>query len=563
MGISIWQFAHIAVAGGTYALVHHGPQEGFFARAGYMGCFPILYSAFLFALVVYSRILTPLWLSPLTKLPQPKGGSWWNGHFMNIYRSGTGEVERKWIHEIPNDGLIYYRSILNTTRVIVTAPKTIQEIVTRVDDFKKPVLARAVAGKILGEGLVLSELDKHRQQRRVFMPIFAPKHIREMYPIFWGKTCEVTRKLTQLVTNQSQQSSQINHAVFEVGHWSSRAALDIIGMATLGEDFGSVEKEDAPLASAYRKTIEPTRGHVALAMLKIWFPEWLVNMLPSQINRTLDESVPVFRNLCRNLLRERRQMAAEKNKWRQGPTQLYEDVAAADEEGVIDQMTTFLAAGHETISVGITWTLYMLCLHPEWQTILRKEARAHLPDPNANYAPDEEKQNPSATSADVEQMPMIQAFVNEVLRWYPPIPQTMREALEDTVIDGQVVPKGTLIIIPFKGLHRDTNFWGPDANKFNPRRWINADGTLSPNGGCVSKFVNLSFMQGQRSCIAQGFSKAEMACLLGAWIGRFKFELVDPTLLDEDKMPISIGSLSSKPLNGLDVKCSIVEGWRD
>ncbi|KAJ5673475.1 cytochrome P450 [Penicillium longicatenatum] len=565
MGVSIWQLAQIAVVVATYGLVHHGPKEGFFARAGYLGCFSILYSAFLFALVIYTRIMRPLWLSPLTKLPQPKGGSWWNGHFVKIFYAGTGEVERKWIHEIPNDGLIYYRSILNTMRIIVTAPKTIQEVVTRVDDFKKPVLARAVAGKILGEGLVLSELDKHRQQRRVFMPIFAPKHIREMYPIFWGKTCEVTRKLTQLVTEQSQQS-QTNYAVFEVGHWSSRAALDIIGMATLGQDFGSVEKEDASLATAYRKTIEPTRGHVALAMLKLWFPEWLVNMLPSQVNRTLDESVPVFRNLCRDLLRERRQMAAEKTNGGKDLLSLcfkYEDVAAADEEGVIDQMTTFLAAGHETISVGITWTFYMLCLHPEWQTILRKEARAHLPDPNANYAPDEEKQTPNATSADVEQMPMMQAFVNEVLRWYPPIPQTMREALEDTVIDGQIVPKGTLIVIPFKGLHRDSNFWGPDANKFNPRRWINADGTLSPNGGCVSKFVNLSFMQGQRSCIAQGFSKAEMACLLGAWIGRFQFELVDPTLLDEDKMPITIGSLSSKPLNGLDVKCSIVEGWRD
>lgn len=72
MGMSIWQFAQIAVVGGTYALVQHGPQEGFFARAGYIGCFSILYSAFLLALVIYSRILTPLWLSPLTKLPQPK-----------------------------------------------------------------------------------------------------------------------------------------------------------------------------------------------------------------------------------------------------------------------------------------------------------------------------------------------------------------------------------------------------------------------------------------------------------------------------------------------------------
>jgi uncharacterized membrane protein len=72
MGVSIWQLAQIAVVVATYGLVHHGPKEGFFARAGYLGCFSILYFAFLFALVIYTRIMRPLWLSPLTKLPQPK-----------------------------------------------------------------------------------------------------------------------------------------------------------------------------------------------------------------------------------------------------------------------------------------------------------------------------------------------------------------------------------------------------------------------------------------------------------------------------------------------------------
>lgn len=474
------------------------------------------------------------------------------------FQSSTKLLYR--VREIPNDGFIYYRSILNTQRIIVTTPATVQEICTRVDDFVKPAPAKGIAGRILGEGLVLSELDKHRQQRRVFLPIFAPRHIREMFPIFWGKTCEVTRKLTELVAETAKKSHS-DHAVFEVGHWASRAALDIVTMATLGEDFGSIQDEDAPLAKTYRRAIEPSRGYVVLALLKVWFPTWLIDMAPNKWNRTMHESVPVFRNLCRRLLRERRQQAAEKSNTGKDLLSLcfrYEEVAMADEEEVIDQMTTFLAAGHETISVGITWALYMLCLHPEWQNILRQEARAHLPNPNANH---NGQPSQMATSAEVDEMPMIQAFINEVLRWYPPIPQTMREPLRDTVIDGQLIPKGTWIIIPFKGLHRDERFWGADANQFNPRRWLNADGSLKTHGGCTNKYVNLSFMQGSRSCIAQGFSKSEMACILGAWVGRFKFELVDTELQDEDKMPITIGSLSGKPLNGLDVKWTIVDGW--
>jgi cytochrome P450 len=455
-------------------------------------------------------------------------------------------------------------------RIIVTTPRTVQEICTRVDDFVKPSPAKSIAGKILGEGLVLSELDKHKQQRRVFLPIFAPRHIREMFPIFWGRACEATQKLTQTVSEVTKQYDG-GDAVFEVGHWASRVALDIVTMATLGEDFGSIQDEDAPLAATYRRAIEPSRGHVVLAMLKVYFPEWLVDMAPARFNRTMSESVPVFRNLCRRLLRERRQQARldkSANKAQTGKDLLslcfrYEEVASADEEELIDQMTTFLAAGHETISVGITWAIYMLCVHPEWQPILRAEARAHVPDPNADFSHLDPELRPQATSADVDAMPMTQAFINEVLRWYPPIPQTMREPLRDTVIDGQLVPKGTWIIIPFKGLHRDERFWGPDANVFNPRRWLNADGSLNLNGGCNNKYVNLSFMQGSRSCIAQGFSKAEMACVIAAWIGRFKYELVDPELLDESKMEISIGSLSGRPLHGLDVKWTVVDGWRD
>lgn len=465
------------------------------------------------------------------------------------------------IHQVPNEGFIYYRSLLNMQRVIVTSPKAVQYVATNVDDFKKPSPAKAVAGKILGEGLVLSELEKHRQQRRIFMPIFAPQHIREMYPIFWNKTREVTQKLTTYVAeSQAVPWAPTSGAVFEVGHWSSRAALDIIGMATLGVDFGSVEDENAPLAAAYRQSIEPSRGHLFHAMLKVFIPEWYVDMLPDKWNSAQDDAVPIIRGEFRRLLRERKEQAAQKKNNGKDLLSLcfrYAESANADEEETIDQMATFLAAGHETISVGITWAIYMLCLHPEWQAILREEARRTFPDPNAT----DEKNAQTVTSNEIDNMPMMTAFTNEVLRWLPPIPQTMREPLRDVVIDGVLIPKGVWVMVPFKGLGRDTRYWGPDAGTFNPRRWLNEDGTFKPSGGCTNKYANLPFMQGARACVAQGFSKAEMACLLGAWIGRFNFELADPALADEENLPITLGSLSSKPLNGLEVKWTIVDGW--
>lgn len=477
----------------------------------------------------------------------------------SVLRLETEDQPR--LREIDNDGFIYYRSLLNSQRIVITTPALVGEICTRVDEFVKPVIARGIAGRILGEGLVLSELEKHKQQRRIFLPIFAPRHIREMFPIFWGKTRELTQKMTQVALSDAHRE-----AVFEVGHWASRGALDIVTMATIGEDFGSIQDENATLAKTFRKAIEPSRGYIVLAMLEIWLPAWLVHILPNKMNRTMGESVPILRDLCRRLLRERRQQALEKSSHGKDLLSLcfhYEEVAQANEEEVIDQMTTFLAAGHETISVGITWAVYMLCLYPEWQTLLREEARAHLPDPNANIDHSNESQSRMATSADVDNMPLIQAFINEVLRWYPPIPQTMRETLQDTVIGGRVIPKGTWIALPIKGFHRDERVWGPDASQFNPRRWLNADGSVNINGGCQNKYFNLAFMQGSRSCVAQGFSKAEMACVIGALVGSFSFELVDSDLLDESRMEIAVGSLSARPLHGLDVKFKYLDGWEE
>jgi hypothetical protein len=116
MATEMWRLIQLAVVAATYGLVQYGPRSGFIgflARSGYFGCFAILYSTAFTLSLIYSRILWPLWLSPLNKLPHPKvclpvpstlcstytliqGGHWLNGHFWEIFWAGTGEVEKRW-----------------------------------------------------------------------------------------------------------------------------------------------------------------------------------------------------------------------------------------------------------------------------------------------------------------------------------------------------------------------------------------------------------------------------------------------------------------------------------
>lgn len=75
MAAAGWRLAHLAIMAATYGLVRYGDQSQFLTRAGYLGCFFILYSIAFVAWVVHSRFLGPFWFSPLAKLPQPKVGN--------------------------------------------------------------------------------------------------------------------------------------------------------------------------------------------------------------------------------------------------------------------------------------------------------------------------------------------------------------------------------------------------------------------------------------------------------------------------------------------------------
>ena len=194
----------------------------------------------------------------------------------------------------------------------------------------------------------------------------------------------------------------------------------------------------------------------------------------------------------------------------------------------------------------------MLCLNPDVQTRLRNEIREKLPSV--------ERQS-TITSQVIDHMPYLSAVCNEVLRYYPPVSLTVRDACRDTTIAGEFVPKGTRIILVPWAINKDTTYWGDDAAKFNPDRWLQSPtNPASSNGGAASNYSFLTFLHGPRSCIGQKFAQAEFACLLAAWVGRFEFELNNAEEYDEENILIK-GIVTAKPAKGLYVKAKVVPGW--
>ncbi|KAI1001282.1 Cytochrome P450 monooxygenase [Podosphaera aphanis] len=518
--------------------------------------------------IVWKVFLYPIYFSPLRHFPSPEGSSWWNGQYANIVAVPTGKPMLRWINKIPNNGIIRYLGLLNSERLFITSPNALREVLnTQSYEFAKPSQVVESLSRLLGNGVLFAEGSEHKKQRRDLTPAFAFRHIKELYPGFWKKSVESVEAITQEVQaggikyedlpdfQKEQSISQgktSTDAVIEVCEWASRVTLDIIGVAGMGHDFGAVQDSDTPLNQTYRKVFKPSRQAQILALLGTIFPGWLVSKIPVKRNGEVEEAAGTIRDVCKQLLRKKKENREKNQMADVDILSVALESGGFTEESLVDQMMTFLAAGHDTTATALTWAIYELCANPSYQTRLRAEIRDNLPSPSSSEP---------VTSAQIDHLPYLNAICSEVLRYHPPVSLTMRDAIHDTTLLGHRVPKGTRIVLCPEAVNKSEALWGPDAMKFNPDRWMPSSGNPSPaNGGAASNYALLTFIHGPRSCIGQSFSRSEFACLLAAWIGRFEFSLNDERELDERNIVIK-GGVTCKPSRGLYVKTKVIDGW--
>lgn len=214
------------------------------------------------------------------------------------------------------------------------------------------------------------------------------------------------------------------------------------------------------------------------------------------------------------------------------------------------------------------WALLALCQHPHIQTRLRESLRlsgicplTSLPDFASRI---------SITSEVIDSIPYLHAFCLEVLRLYAPVTLTLRTTARTTTIVGHVIPKGTTVILGISAINQNKAFWGADAEDFKPDRWLTSTTTTDPatgkeittervnaSGGAESNYPFLTFLHGPRSCIGQGFAKAEFACLIAAWVAAFDSSFADEAEEEKYKLGKKVevqGGVTTRPKGGVRVK---------
>lgn len=438
------------------------------------------------------------------------------------------------------------RGSFNDSRLFPASPEALRDLhVTHAYDWEKPWGVRAFLARVIGFGLILSEADPHRKQRRVLTPAFNIRNIRALYGLMWNKTNVL---LTQL---QKEMDSQ---GFIDICPWASRLTLDIIGPSALSREFGTLTMTENPIADAFAEILEPSRELVVFFAINFFFPQWICTRLPLRANETINRNCSFLRNTCATILAEKHATflgsGSDKKPAREEDilANIIESGEFSDDE-IVDQMLTFLAAGHETTASALSWTMYLLSTHPEIQERLRDEVRTVIPEANT-----------PVTHTMLEGMPVLNGVCEETLRLFPTVPTTIRESVRDTTMAGVPVPKGTLCIVVPYAINRHPLNWGANATEFVPDRWIDTtpDGTQRPNknGGSRSNFCEETFLHGPRSCIGRDFAKAELRCAVAGIVGRFAIEMVDP-----NQEIIVAGTVTTKPVGGMKLKLRPVEGW--
>lgn len=483
--------------------------------------------------IFYHLVIYPFFLSPLRHLPHPPTRGWpIIGHGMKMFQRPSGAAHLELIKDVTNNGLICWRGFFHAERLLVTTPAAIADVLVHNSyDYEKPPWTRNFLRIFLGDGLLVTEGDEHRHQRKHIMPAFHFRHIKDLYPFFWLKSMELCTCIKTVL--QEKPSS-----VIDIGHFSTQVAMDIIGLAGLGRDIGSLRNNDDELIKNYEEILQPTFERFAYFTLHLLLPRRVIRVLPWKVNESVERTTSNLKRICTDFVVEKKTRTKIESQESVDILSIMLRSNVFSDDTLVDQLLTFLAAGHETTSSALTWATHLLATHPEIQSRLRAEIHENIPEPKALSDP----------SFDIpgllESLPYLNAVCKEVLRLYPTLPLSARYAVRDTAITGHFVPKGSLVFVVPWATNRDTKLWGPDAEAFRPERWLD-----TPNGGADSNYAFLTFFHGPRSCIGQTFARAELRVLVAAFVGEFVMHMADP----QEKIRVG-GTITSKPIDGMRLK---------
>lgn len=376
-------------------------------------------------------------------------------------------------------------------RFIINEPNGIRHVLLdNAANYRKSELTRRLLEPGLGRGLLTSEGETWRRHRRIMAPAFDRRSIEGYAPVITA----VTRDLLAGWDALPDQSE------VDVGAAMMRTTLHIISRAMFSANSDEIVAVVERGVSRYQMTMRPSLFDL------LGFPAWLASLF-SRRRRT----AAVFNEFDRAVDELINSRANDPSAQPKDPPKdlLARLVAARDAETgggmtaneVRDEVVTIFMAGHETTAQALTWTWYLLSLHPSVEARLDEELRAVLNGRTPQYE-------------DIAQLRYTRMVIEESMRLYPPAHTMAREPIAADEVLGQRIPAGAIVLIAPWLLHRKASLWH-DPHRFDPDRF-----TTEP-----PRFSYIPFGAGQRICIGAAFAMTEAILILAMIAQRYRLRL--------------------------------------
>lgn len=353
-------------------------------------------------------------------------------------------------------------------------------LVTRHHEFvKADGLQRAA--RLLGNGLLTAEGDRHRRRRAVVQPAFHRQQLERYGQMMVAHAVRFRDRW------RAQQTVDI---VAEAG----ALTLAIVGRTLFGADIESLSVEVRHALKVASDSLDP--------LISLLAPTRRVRPQRERLIEVIDELIVRHQaagddreNLISLLL------AAREG----GPGGPGGIVAITD--ALRDDALTILLAGHDTIASALVWTWLLLAEHAGVEAQMEEEVDAVLG-------------GRSPTAADMPALAFTRRVLAESLRLCPPAWVVARSAIASCELGGTSVPAGSIVLISQYLMHRDPRFFS-NPSVFDPDRWLDDRQAGRP------KMAYFPFGAGPRSCIGEGFAWMEGVLLLATFAQRWRFRLTD------------------------------------
>jgi cytochrome P450/NADPH-cytochrome P450 reductase len=397
-------------------------------------------------------------------------------------------------------GPFYKLTVFDKDFYVASSQELVNELCDETRFNKRVHAALKEIRAFAGDGLFTAYNSEPNwgKAHRILMPAFGPIGIRGMF----DKMLDVAE---QMFVRWERFGP---HSVIDVADNMTRLTLDTVALCAFDYRFNSFyQNEMHPFVAAMV-------GALGEAGDRGRRPKVMTNLMLSKA-RQFEADKKLMDSVARELIAERRRdpKGAEKRDLLNSMLNGVDSVTGEklDDNNIINQMITFLIAGHETTSGLLTFTTYLLLKNPD---VLQK-ARKIVDEVLGDEVPRVEH---------LAQLRYIEQILMESLRIWPTASVFAVKPIADTVLAGKypLTPADTILILE-PMLHRDPKVWGDDVEAFRPERFApeNAE-TLPPNAW-------KPFGNGARACIGRPFAMQEAQLVIAMMLQRFDIVLDDPS----------------------------------